>query len=349
MPFIGSKELSNDIIHHDHDDHIPVMLSEVISFINPTPDKIILDATFGAGGYSLSFCKLGAKVIALDCDPLSVSKGQKTMKEYKDNFSLFNDNFSQLEKYAPDDGFDGIVFDLGVSSMQIDYADRGFSFQKDGPLDMRMSSSGVSAADVVNNVDVKDLIRILGILGEEKQASRIAHAIVKRRQYDPFKTTNDLSSFISKTAYIIKKNRIHPATRSFQALRIFVNDELGELVKGLFSAEKVLKCGGVLVVVSFHSLEDRIVKNFFASRSGRGTFIRNMAVTNTTPVVFKTLCKKVMVPTESDIGKNKRARSAKLRAGMRTESPPIGKSIPFAKLPRLPELSLFGDRNVENS
>ncbi|MBY7649868.1 MAG: 16S rRNA (cytosine(1402)-N(4))-methyltransferase [Candidatus Liberibacter europaeus] len=328
------------------DSHIPVMLSEVVTLMNPIPGKIILDATFGAGGYSRSFCEMGANVIALDRDPLAVSQGQEIMEKYKEKFSLFNATFSQLEDYVPDGGVDGVVFDLGVSSMQIDCPERGFSFQKDGPLDMRMSCSGVSACDVINHVDVKDLIRILGILGEERQASRIAHAIVKRRQSVPFKTTHDLSSFIRDIVYINKKSRIHPSTRSFQALRMFVNDELGELVQGLLSAEKVLKCGGVLVVVSFHSLEDRIVKHFFSSRSGKVTTVGHMISNEMPPIVFYPVSKKVIVPTKNDTDKNRRSRSAKLRVGIRTSTQHMSDDISFTSLPRLPALSQFGVHNV---
>ncbi|MEG8098891.1 16S rRNA (cytosine(1402)-N(4))-methyltransferase RsmH [Candidatus Liberibacter brunswickensis] len=334
-----SKDISSNI-NCTIDDHIPVLLEKVIELLNPSPGKIILDATFGAGGYSRAFCKMGSNVIALDRDPFAVARGQKTMQDYKEKFSLFQSSFSKLQDYVPDEGIDGIVFDLGVSSMQIDFGHRGFSFQKPGPLDMRMSCSGVSAANVVNHADIKDLIRILGILGEEKQASRIAHAIVKRRQHKLFKTTEDLSSLIQNTVYVGKNYRIHPATRSFQALRIFVNNEIGELFEGLQSAEKYLKCGGVLIVVSFHSLEDRLVKNFFASRSGKLTTVRHMIDPNASLAVFKSITKKVVVPTQDDIEFNKRSRSAKLRAGIRTSTKSI-KNCSFAHLARLPELSQF--------
>ncbi|AKK20646.1 S-adenosyl-methyltransferase MraW [Candidatus Liberibacter africanus PTSAPSY] len=322
------------------DVHIPVLLERVVALCNPSPGKIILDATFGAGGYSRSFCKMGSNVIALDRDPLAVDRGKEIMQDYKEQFSLFQANFSQLQNYVPDEGVDGIVFDLGVSSMQIDCAHRGFSFQKPGPLDMRMSCSGVSAADVVNYADVKDLTRILGILGEEKQASRIAHAIVKRRKFAPFQTTEDLSSLIKNTVYLGKNHRIHPATRSFQALRIFVNDEIGELFQGLQSAEKVLKCGGVLIVVSFHSLEDRLVKKFLTSRSGKVTAVRHMISPHAHPAVFQSITKKVVIPDTDDIAINRRARSAKLRAGIRT-SAPLKEDCSFAHLARLPALSQF--------
>ncbi|CAL9915116.1 Ribosomal RNA small subunit methyltransferase H [Candidatus Liberibacter solanacearum] len=327
--------------------HIPVLLEEVIALLKPSPGKIIVDATFGAGGYSHSFCQMGSSVIALDRDPLAVAAGQEIMKDYiKKKFSLFEATFSRLKDYVPDNGVDGIVFDLGVSSMQIDCGDRGFSFQKHGPLDMRMSCSGVSASDVVNHADVKDLIRILGILGEEKQASRIAHAIVKRRKNILFQTTEDLSSLIQNTVYMHNNNRIHPATRSFQALRIFVNDEIRELEKGLLSAEKALKDGGVLIVVSFHSLEDRLVKKFFASRSGKVTAVRHMIPSHIHPAVFQSLTKKVVIPTQSDIAKNRRARSAKLRAGIRTSAQPM-KYLSFEYLDHLPALSQFRGRYVE--
>ncbi|XCD88742.1 16S rRNA (cytosine(1402)-N(4))-methyltransferase RsmH [Candidatus Liberibacter asiaticus] len=335
-----SCKTMSSAIHHTIGDHVPVLLEKVIALLNPAPGKVILDATFGAGGYSRSFCKMGSKVIALDSDPFAVSCGQETMRDYKEQFSLFQATFSQLQDYVPDKGVDGVVFDLGVSSMQIDCGDRGFSFQKSGPLDMRMSCSGISASDVVNQANVKDLTRILGILGEEKQASRIAHAIVKRRQSAPFQTTQDLSSLIQKTVYFSKNNRIHPATRSFQALRIFVNNEIEELAQGLRSAEKALKAGGLLIVVSFHSLEDRLVKKFFASRSGKVMAVRHMIPSNAHPAVFQSITKKVVVPTQEDVAFNRRSRSAKLRAGMRTVERSI-EDDSFVHLPRLPTLSQF--------
>ncbi|MBL0849029.1 MAG: 16S rRNA (cytosine(1402)-N(4))-methyltransferase RsmH [Candidatus Liberibacter ctenarytainae] len=342
-----SEDISSAI--NQEDPHTPVLLPEVVALMKPEPGKSIVDATFGAGGYSRHFCKMGANVIGLDRDPLAVSRGQEMMSHYKDQFSLFNTTFSQLQHHVPDDGVDGIVFDLGVSSMQIDQGSRGFSFQKDGPLDMRMSCSGVSASDVVNRVNVKDLIRILGILGEEKQATRIAHAIVKRRKSHPFQTTQDLSSLIQDIVYINKKSRIHPATRSFQALRMFVNDELKELLQGLISAEKVLKCGGILVVVSFHSLEDRLVKKFFVSRLCRVKALRHMIPPDAPSAIFQPAFKKVMIPTRDDIALNRRARSAKLRAGVRTSEKPLEDALSFANLARLPTLSQFGMRRAQNN
>ncbi|MBA5724063.1 16S rRNA (cytosine(1402)-N(4))-methyltransferase RsmH [Candidatus Liberibacter sp.] len=334
-----TQSISSSSVVKSAENHVPVLLSKVISLINPSPGKTILDATFGAGGYSRSFCEKGANVIALDRDPLAVSKGKYLEKSFEGKFSLLNANFSQLDKYVPADGVDAIVFDLGVSSMQIDNAERGFSFQKDGPLDMRMSCDGISASDVVNHTNVNDLSYILNILGEEKQASRIARAIVKHRQVSPFRTTGELSSLIQKISHFREKYRIHPATRSFQALRIFVNNELEELAQGLLAAEKVLGCDGILVVVSFHSLEDRIVKNFFSSRAGKVSAIRHMLDPRAHPAVFKLLTKKVIVPTQCDIDTNRRARSAKLRVGIRTFAPPMPRSLSFMHLPQLPLIS----------
>lgn len=240
--------------------HVPVMLEEVVRALQPEAGKIILDGTFGAGGYASALLSAGASVIALDRDPTAISAGQAMAEAQQGRLSLIHTPFSRLADFAPDEGLDGVVLDIGVSSMQIDEAERGFSFQRNGPLDMRMSSSGVSAADVVNRAKVGDLIRIFGFLGEENHPGRIARAIEKRRATQPFETTRDLANLIESVNPRKAKDKIHPATRVFQALRIFVNDELGELARALFAAERSLKPGGRLVVVTFHSLEDRIVK-----------------------------------------------------------------------------------------
>ncbi|AGA64711.1 rRNA small subunit methyltransferase H [Liberibacter crescens BT-1] len=322
--------------------HIPVFLPEVIKIIDPKPGKVILDATFGAGGYSRAFLDSGAEVIALDRDPLAVSCGQSLVEEAKGRFSIFNSVFSRLSEYVPAHGLDGAVFDVGVSSMQLDNADRGFSFQKDGPLDMRMSGVGVSAADVVNFSPVEDLVSILDVLGEEKQAKIIAHAIVKRRALSLFKSTKDLANLIENTVRYRTQYRIHPATRSFQALRIFVNNELLELAKALFASEHVLKPGGILLVVSFHSLEDRIVKGFFADRSGKVSVSRHMPVPPLRSATFKPFTKGALMACQKDIDLNIRARSAKLRAGIRTSAPSMSADLSFLKLPDLPNLSYLG-------
>lgn len=226
--------------------------------------------------------------------------------------------------------------------MQIDEAERGFSFQKDGPLDMRMSASGVSAADVVNRAKVSDLTRIFGFLGEEKQAGRIARAIEKRRLKEPFRTTRDLAGLIEIVTPRKMTDRIHPATRVFQALRIFVNDELGELAKALFAAEQALKPGGRLVVVTFHSLEDRIVKKFFAERSGKSGGSRHLPMAAASPAVFEPIGKGMVSASEEEAEANPRARSAKLRAGIRTTAPAGKADMSIFDLPALASLERMG-------
>lgn len=301
--------------------HIPVLLREVIAALEPTSGKIILDGTFGAGGYTQAILDQGATVIALDRDPIAIAGGQAMVAANGGRLSLIQSQFSDLAKHAPQGGLDGVVLDIGVSSMQIDEAERGFSFQKNGPLDMRMSSSGVSAADVVNRAKVGDLIRIFGFLGEEKQPGRIARAIEKKRAEEPFRTTRDLAGLIEIVTPRKAKDKIHPATRVFQALRVFVNDELGELAQALFAAEQALKPGGRLVVVTFHSLEDRIVKKFFADRSGKAAGSRHLPMVEDRPAIFDTIGKPMIAASDEEAELNPRARSAKLRAGLRTSAP----------------------------
>ncbi len=235
--------------------------------------------------------------------------------------------FGELENAAEETGFapaDGVVFDIGVSSMQLDDASRGFSFMRDGPLDMRMSGEGLSAADVVNSFDEADIAQILFILGEERRSRPIARAIVRRRAETPFTTTLDLADLIASVIPRRHDDPKHPATRSFQALRIFVNDELVELARGLTAAETILAEGGRLVVVTFHSLEDRIVKTFFAERTGRkGKPSRHLpAASGGREPSFTLITRKPIEPDEAEIAANPRARSARLRAGERTAAPP---------------------------
>jgi 16S rRNA (cytosine1402-N4)-methyltransferase len=298
--------------------HIPVMLDEVLAYLEPEHGCTILDGTFGAGGYTNAILDRGADVIALDRDPSAIDAGQAMVDRYSGRLSLHHTNFGVLDRFAPEGGLDGIVLDIGVSSMQIDEPERGFSFQRNGPLDMRMASAGVSAADVVNQAKVNDLIRIFSFLGEERQASRIARAIDKRRLEKKFETTRDLAGLIEIVTPRKMTDKIHPATRVFQALRIFVNNELGELVSALFAAERALKPGGRLVVVTFHSLEDRIVKRFFADRSGKASGSRHLPEMAQTPEIFKLMSKQAVLASEAESELNPRARSAKLRAGIRT-------------------------------
>lgn len=322
--------------------HIPVLLKEVVEALDPAPGKIILDGTFGAGGYSSALLDCGAVVIALDRDPTAIAAGQALVERYAGRLSLVSSQFSHLAQHAPAGGLDGVVLDIGVSSMQIDEADRGFSFQRNGPLDMRMSREGVSAADVVNRAKVSDLIRIFGFLGEEKHAGRIARAIEKRRASEPFTTTRDLANLIESVNPRKAKDKIHPATRVFQALRIFVNDELGELAQALFAAERALKPGGRLVVVTFHSLEDRIVKQFFADRSGKVSGSRHLPMVEAKPATFEPLGKPVVHASEAEAEINPRARSAKLRAGLRTQSAARAADMSIFDLPDLASLAKMG-------
>jgi 16S rRNA (cytosine1402-N4)-methyltransferase len=322
--------------------HIPVLLEQVIDALQPSQGKIILDGTFGAGGYTSAIMARGAKVIALDRDPGAIAGGQALVAQSGGNLTLIQSRFSALGDHVPEEGLDGLVLDIGVSSMQIDEAERGFSFQKNGPLDMRMSGSGVSAADVVNRAKVGDLIRIFSFLGEEKQPGRIARAIEKRRAEQPFETTRDLAGMIEIVTPRKAKDKIHPATRVFQALRIFVNDELGELASALFAAERALKPGGRLVVVTFHSLEDRIVKRYFADRSSKSAGSRHMPVLAEKAAIFEALGKSAVQASDAEAELNPRARSAKLRAGIRTQAPSRAADVSIFDLPDLASLGKMG-------
>ncbi|KQQ61478.1 MULTISPECIES: 16S rRNA (cytosine(1402)-N(4))-methyltransferase RsmH [Rhizobium/Agrobacterium group] len=322
--------------------HIPVLLREVLTALEPAPGKLILDGTFGAGGYTQAILDQGADVIALDRDPTAIAGGQGMVAANGGRLSLIQSKFSNLASHAPAQGLDGVVLDIGVSSMQIDEAERGFSFQKNGPLDMRMSASGVSAADVVNRAKVSDLIRIFGFLGEEKQPGRIARAIEKKRAEEPFRTTRDLAGLIEIVTPRKAKDKIHPATRVFQALRVFVNDELGELAQALFAAEQALKPGGRLVVVTFHSLEDRIVKKYFADRSDRAAGSRHMPMVAAKSAIFDALGKPMIAASEEEAEVNPRARSAKLRAGIRTQAPARPADFSIFELPDLASLEKMG-------
>ncbi|WP_149737594.1 16S rRNA (cytosine(1402)-N(4))-methyltransferase RsmH [Rhizobium sp. RU20A] len=322
--------------------HIPVLLHEVLDSLQPAAGKVILDGTFGAGGYSMALVDRGARVIALDRDPTAIAAGQAVVAKADGRLSLHHAQFSELAAYAPEEGLDGVVLDIGVSSMQIDEAERGFSFQKNGPLDMRMAAAGVSAADVVNRAKVGDLIRIFSFLGEEKQAGRIARAIEKRRESDPFVTTRDLAGLIEIVTPRKATDKIHPATRVFQALRVFVNDELGELAQALFAAERVLKPGGILTVVTFHSLEDRIVKRFFQDRAGKASGSRHMPMVAVRAATFEPQGRGLVGASDAEADENPRARSAKLRAGIRTTAPAERADFSIFDLPDLASLEKFG-------
>jgi 16S rRNA (cytosine1402-N4)-methyltransferase len=305
--------------------HVPVLIDQVIDALSPKPDDVVVDATFGAGGYTRAILATGAEVIGLDRDPTVRPHAEAVANDFPGRFQLVETAFGDLAE-AVDHPLDGVVFDIGVSSMQIDEADRGFSFLRDGPLDMRMSGQGPTAADVVNTWDHGPLAHILKQYGEERQSGRVATAILRRRVERPFERTLDLAEVVEKALGGRRGAPIHPATRTFQALRIAVNDELGELERGLVAAEARLKPGGRLAVVTFHSLEDRIVKTFLAERSGNapgGSRHLPQAATTRAPS-FTLLFKGAREGTEAEIAANPRARSAKLRAAVRTDAPAWG-------------------------
>ena len=325
-----------------HVRHVPVLISEVIDALKLESGKVIVDGTFGAGGYTRCILEQGADVIAIDRDPTAIDAGQALVKQFDGRLNLVESRFSKLDEavaqvLGEDRKVDGVVLDIGVSSMQIDEAERGFSFQKDGPLDMRMSNKGPTAADVVNRLKMGDLARIFNFLGEERHAGRIARMIEKRREAQPFARTLDLANAIEALVGRNPKVPIHPATRVFQALRIYVNDELGELARALLAAERVLKPGGRLVVVTFHSLEDRMVKRFFADRVGGSAGSRHLPETHVRHPSFTPAVKGAVGPSAEEEQRNPRARSAKLRAGIRTENPPLEDDLSLFGLPKLPE------------
>jgi 16S rRNA (cytosine1402-N4)-methyltransferase len=300
--------------------HVPVLLAEVLAAIEPAPGKRIVDATFGAGGYSHVFWVAGAQVVAFDRDPAAARFAAPLVAAGR--FQLVEAPFSEMEQHLSPP-CDGIAMDLGVSSMQLDEAERGFSFMRDGPLDMRMSSAGPSAADLVNGAEQAELARIFFVYGEERQSRRIASALVRRRAEQPFSRTLDLAEVVERALGGRKGAKVHPATRVFQALRIAVNAELAELEQGLDAAERLLGAGGRLAVVTFHSLEDRIVKAFFTERAGRtpgGSRHLPPQAGGPRPT-FSLLFNGARAPGEAEIAANPRARSAKLRAGVRTDAP----------------------------
>jgi 16S rRNA (cytosine1402-N4)-methyltransferase len=314
--------------------HIPVLLRPVLQFLDPKPDATVIDGTFGAGGYTRALLARGARVIGIDRDPSAIAAAGDLVASSAGRLRLAQATFSQLDGVA-DELVDGVVLDLGVSSMQLDIAARGFSFRLEGALDMRMSSEGASASDVVARTSERDLAAIIATLGEERHARAVARAIVRARAEAPVTTTRQLAEIVARVVHT-KPGDIHPATRTFQALRLFVNDELSELANGLMAAERILKPGGRLVVVSFHSLEDRIVKQFLAARAGSRAGSRHLPETRGAPASFDILTKRPIGPDDSEVADNPRARSAKLRAAARTDAP-AHREIASA-LPPLPSL-----------
>jgi 16S rRNA (cytosine1402-N4)-methyltransferase len=304
--------------------HIPVLGREAIAHLAPRDGGIYVDATFGAGGYSRAILDVsGTHVVAIDRDRTAIAGGAGLVAQAAGRLKLVEDRFSNLAEVCASQGIDavdGIVMDVGVSSMQLDQAARGFSFRLDGPLDMRMGQTGPTAADVVARASESDLADIIYLFGEERQSRRIARAIVADRQETPFTTTRALADLVGRVVRS-KPGDIHPATRTFQALRIFVNEELEELQAALIAAERMLRPGGRLVVVSFHSLEDRIVKNFLAERSKTGGGSRHLPEVAQTEPSFQLLTRRPVIAGETEVAHNPRARSAKLRAAERTSAP----------------------------
>jgi 16S rRNA (cytosine1402-N4)-methyltransferase len=305
--------------------HVSVLLDEVLAAISPRDGALYIDGTFGGGGYTRALLETAAcRVFAIDCDPDAVARGQAMAARYQGRLAIVLGRFSEMQSLlaaAGESDSDGVVLDLGVSSFQLDEAERGFSFKSDGPLDMRMGMNGPSAADIVNSSDEASLATLIATLGEERQARRIARAIVAAR---PILRTRELAEVVVNTlGPRALRQAIHPATRTFQALRLKVNDELGELEHGLEAAERVLSPKGRFAVIAFHSLEDRIVKRFFAERSGAVSSGSRHAPERRRlrAPTFRLLATRPRTPTHAEIARNPRARSARLRAAERTSNP----------------------------
>jgi 16S rRNA (cytosine1402-N4)-methyltransferase len=306
-----------------------VLLPQVLQALAPQAGERCIDATFGAGGYSAALLDAapGVRVLAIDRDPSAIAAGRALADASGGRLTLVAGRFAELDRLAEGAGFapaDAVALDIGVSSMQLDDPARGFSFQADGPLDMRMSGEGPTAADVLNTAAEADIADILFHLGEERRSRAIARAIVARRREQPFARTSDLVDVVERVLGRGKPGGKHPATRTFQALRIYVNDELGELAQGLAAAERVLGPGGRLAVVTFHSLEDAIVKRFLQARAGRQAHGSRHLPPGAPPArapSFRFVNHKPVSPTEEEIAANPRARSARLRWAVRTDAP----------------------------
>jgi len=317
--------------------HVPVLARQAAGLLNPRDGGIYVDATFGAGGYSRVILDTeGTSVIGIDRDRSAITGGFDLVDRSAGRLTLVEDRFSNLADICAAQGVtsvDGVVMDVGVSSMQLDEAARGFSFRNDGPLDMRMGQDGPTAADVIAKASEADLANIIYIFGEERHSRGVARAIVAARKEAAISTTRALADIVAKVVRS-KPGEIHPATRTFQGLRIFVNRELDELHLALAAAERVLKPGGRLVVVSFHSLEDRIVKNFLGERAKAGGGSRHWPEVAQAAPSFVILTKRPVTADDDEISANPRARSAKLRAAERTNAP----AHAAAALPEWPTL-----------
>ena len=301
--------------------HIPVLLDEVMAGLAPLPGETHVDGTFGAGGYTRALLAAGTKVVAFDRDPDAIAGGRALVAESAGRLDLVAGVFSDLGAALAEraiDAVDGVTFDVGVSSMQLDRAERGFSFQADGPLDMRMGQAGMSAADFVNEADEAEIADILFHLGEERQSRRVARFIVAAR---PITRTAELAAIVRRALGYREHDKKDPATRTFQAIRIHVNRELGELEDGLAAAEQALAPGGRLAVVSFHSLEDRIVKRFLKERSGTAAGSRHLPEVASRTPSFEAVARQVRAGA-TELARNPRSRSATLRVARRTAASP---------------------------
>jgi 16S rRNA (cytosine1402-N4)-methyltransferase len=330
--------------------HIPVLVRRAVELLDVRDGAVYVDATFGGGGYAREILAAAdCTVVGIDRDRGAIAHGAGLVEAAGGRLVLYEDRFSNLADVMRTRGIDtvdGVVFDLGVSSMQIDIADRGFSFRNDGPLDMRMGSEGPSAAEVVAAASERDLAAVIATLGEERHARSVARAIVAARRDRPVRTTRALAELVAGVVHA-RPGALHPATRTFQALRILVNDELAELVAGLMAAEALLKRDGRLVVVAFHSLEDRIVKSFLAARSRPPAASRHRPEARRADATFRVLTRRPVVPDEQEIDANPRARSARLRAAARTAAPAASLDA-AGLLPRVPSLAeVLGRRATE--
>lgn len=316
----------SDAVRNGASRHRPVMLAEVLAGLALKDHDRVIDGTFGAGGYSAAILDAAPdiRLMAIDRDPNAIRDGAPLVSSADGRLTLVEGRFGDLETLAIENGFmpaDAIVLDIGVSSMQLDDPARGFSFRTEGPLDMRMAQDGPSAADLVNTMDETELANLIYTYGEERRSRAVARAIVATRRETPFETTKQLADLVAKVVYM-PRDAIHPATRTFQALRIAVNDELGELERALESSEDVLAEGGRLAVVTFHSLEDRIVKRFMAERSGETPDpSRHMPLSARSAPTFETFRRKPVESSAEEIALNPRARSARLRVARRTAAP----------------------------